>query len=223
MYQDLTKQANWLQCLTSHQLEGLTKHTNKAIFANNDLIIKQNSRSAQILLLTEGIAKMHMETRKGKYIIVKLCKGGNFLGIDEILNNKTNFCSYSAVTPVSVYYIDLRYFLQLLEDNHDFAKKIMIYLTEENHFLISRLAALTYKQLPGKLADILLYFSQEIFKNNSFNLPISRQELAEFSGTTKESLIRTLTEFKNDKLITVQGKNITIVSQQIIETLSKLG
>jgi len=99
----------------------------------------------------------------------------------------------------------------------------MIYLTEENHFLISRLAALTYKQLPGKLADILLYFSQEIFKNNSFNLPISRQELAEFSGTTKESLIRTLTEFKNDKLITVQGKNITIVSQQIIETLSKLG
>jgi len=223
MYQDLTKQANWLQCLTSHQLEGLTKHTNKAIFANNDLIIKQNSRSAQILLLTEGIAKMHMETRKGKYIIVKLCKGGNFLGIDEILNNKTNFCAYSAVTPVSVYYIDLRYFLQLLEDNHDFAKKIMIYLTEENHFLISRLAALTYKQLPGKLADILLYFSQEIFKNNSFNLPISRQELAEFSGTTKESLIRTLTEFKNDKLITVQGKNITIVSQQIIETLSKLG
>jgi len=69
MYQDLTKQANWLQCLTSHQLEGLTKHTNKAIFANNDLIIKQNSRSAQILLLTEGIAKMHMETRKGNILL----------------------------------------------------------------------------------------------------------------------------------------------------------
>ncbi len=223
MFQHLTNKAYWLQCLTPRQLEELKNHTSQAFFANNDILVKQSSRTSHVLLLTEGIAKMHMETRRGKSIIIKLCKAGSFLGIDRLINSDTFSCSFSGVTPTAVYYIDYTFFQKLLSENQNFAKEIMHYIADENHYLVSRLAALTYKQLPGKLADILLYFSQVIYNSNTFSLPLSRQELAEFAGTTKESLIRTLTEFKNDKLINVQGKNITIVSQQIIETLSKLG
>ncbi|MGC9342824.1 MAG: helix-turn-helix domain-containing protein [Bacteroidales bacterium] len=54
-------------------------------------------------------------------------------------------------------------------------------------------------------------------------LPFTRKELAEFSGTTKESFIRTLTEFKNDKIIEIDGASISIKSMDIIRTLSNLG
>ncbi|HUX54861.1 MAG TPA: Crp/Fnr family transcriptional regulator [Williamwhitmania sp.] len=223
MFQNLLENSSWIQCLTPQQLQELKSHTSQVSFDNNDILVKQNSHTSSILLLVEGIAKMHLETRKGKHIIVKLCKAGCFLGIDNLINSNTFSCSFSGITPTTVIYIDYPFFQRLLSENPTFAKEIMHTISDENRFLISRLAALSYKQLPGKLADILLYFSQVIYNSNTFCLPLSRQELAEFAGTTKESLIRTLTEFKNDKLITVQGKNITINSQPIIETLSKLG
>ena len=51
----------------------------------------------------------------------------------------------------------------------------------------------------------------------------ARRELAELAGTTKESFIRTLTEFKNDKIIYLDGSRVEILSMDIVKTLSELG
>jgi len=68
-----------------------------------------------------------------------------------------------------------------------------------------------------------LYFSENIYQSETFLFPLTRRELAEFAGTTKESFIRTLTEFKNDKIIDLDGSKVTIRSMKIIKTLSELG
>jgi len=68
-----------------------------------------------------------------------------------------------------------------------------------------------------------LYFAEKIYHNSSFVLPLTRRELAELAGTTKESFIRTLTEFKNDKIIELDGSSVEIKSLKIIKTLSDLG
>ncbi len=81
----------------------------------------------------------------------------------------------------------------------------------------------TQKQLPGKIADVLLYFSKEIYQSNKFTLPLTRRELAQFAGTTKESFIRTLTEFRNDKIIMLNGSEVEIISLDISNTLSEFG
>ena len=81
----------------------------------------------------------------------------------------------------------------------------------------------SHKQLPGRIADVILYFSEIIFKSHVFEFPFTRRELAELAGTTKESFIRTLAEFKNDKIIELEGSKVTINSMKIIKTLSDLG
>ena len=70
---------------------------------------------------------------------------------------------------------------------------------------------------------MLLFFSENIYKSQSFTLPLSRRELAELTGTTKESMIRTLAEFRHDKIIKIDGKEVEIISPNIIRTLSRLG
>jgi CRP-like cAMP-binding protein len=70
---------------------------------------------------------------------------------------------------------------------------------------------------------VLLYFAEKIFHSTSYTLPLTRRELAELAGTTKESFIRTLTEFKNDKIIDLDGSIVEIKSMKIIKTLSELG
>jgi CRP-like cAMP-binding protein len=90
-------------------------------------------------------------------------------------------------------------------------------------FIFERLISQSHKQLPGRIADVLLYFSEDIYKSNTFNFPFTRKELAELAGTTKESFIRTLTEFKNDKIINIEGSQVEIVSLENVKMLSKLG
>jgi CRP-like cAMP-binding protein len=81
----------------------------------------------------------------------------------------------------------------------------------------------SHKQLPGRIADVILYFSGVIYKSEEFDFPFTRRELAELAGTTKESFIRTLAEFKNDKIIDLEGSRVKINSLRIINTLSELG
>lgn len=83
--------------------------------------------------------------------------------------------------------------------------------------------SLSHKQLPGRIADVLLYFSEVIYGSEKFTFPFTRRELAELAGTTKESFIRTITEFKNDKIINLDGATVDIVAMKIVRTLSELG
>ena len=90
-------------------------------------------------------------------------------------------------------------------------------------FIFERLIGQSQKQLPGRIADVILYFSDTIFQKEEFEFPFTRRELAELAGTTKESFIRTLSEFKNDKIISLEGSRVSINSMKIIRTLSELG
>ncbi len=93
----------------------------------------------------------------------------------------------------------------------------------EGLFIFERLMSQAHKQLPGRVADVILYFARDVFKDTTFSIPFTRKELADLAGTTKESFIRTLTEFRNDKIIEITGSRITIKSMDIIKTLSELG
>ncbi|UCG26677.1 MAG: winged helix-turn-helix domain-containing protein, partial [Bacteroidales bacterium] len=87
----------------------------------------------------------------------------------------------------------------------------------------NRLMTQSHKQLPGRIADVILYFSEQIYHDRKFEFPLTRQELAELAGTTKESFIRTINEFKHDRIILLEGREVEIISMDIVKILSELG
>ena len=111
----------------------------------------------------------------------------------------------------------------LIIGNGKYAFEIMKLVSRGGLFIFERLMSQSLKQLPGRIADVLLYFSTHIYNNTVFEFPLTRRELAELAGTTKESFIRTLSEFKNDKIINLDGTSVEIVSMDIVKTLSQLG
>ncbi len=104
-----------------------------------------------------------------------------------------------------------------------FSLSIINLMGKEILDISKKLVTFSMKQLPGRVADLLRYFSEEVFKSNEFTVSLTRQEMAELIGTTKESLIRTLNEFKNDRIIDLDGKNIKILSNDLIKVLSEIG
>ena len=120
-------------------------------------------------------------------------------------------------------FVDKNVLLKVIRENGKYASFFLDQLAKSGLHIFDKLINLTRKQLPGRIAEIILYFSTEIFESEKFEFPLTRQELAELASTTKESLIRTLSEFKHDKIIEISGKKIEIKSMKIIRILSEMG
>jgi CRP-like cAMP-binding protein len=113
--------------------------------------------------------------------------------------------------------MDVSVIRKLIRGKWRFCQPIAKQTSQEGLNTITKLMSQFQKQLPGRVAEMLLFFSEKIYNSQTFNLPFSRRELAEFTGTTKESMIRTLSEFRHDKIIKLDGKRVEIISPEIIQ------
>lgn len=209
--------------LTPEQKELLLASVNVVSFNRKDTIIKQNSVSTHIYYIVDGIIKISREQRKGKNLVLKLDTSGNFVGLISLLGGDTYNFTLTAIENTTIAQIPVSTIKNLIQQNNRFSLEVSQLISKHSIFLINRLSGLLYKQLPGRVADLILYFSEEIYCNQEFTFPVNRSELAELCGTTKESLIRTLSEFNHDRIIEMNRSKIRIISHDILKTLSKLG
>lgn len=192
-------------------------------FLKRGLIAKQDNQIIDIPIVFSGLVKLSKEVRRDKNMIIRVVKPGSFIGLAAAFDTERFEYSTIALENTSVYFVNIETLKQVMSENSAFNLEIIKQISRDSVMNTNRLTSLLHKQLPGRVADIILYFSEEIYEKQSFSLPLTRQELAELAGTTKESLIRTLSEFKHDKIIDTQRNQIIINSIDIINTLSRLG
>ncbi len=209
--------------LTEDEIDQVTRNSNVVKFERREIIFRQNTRTSHMMFVRSGLVKIYKEGRNNKYIILKISTPGEYLGLMSIYGSEMHQYSASAIIQSEICFVDSIVFNNLIKNNGDFAVKLINTLSASGLFIFERLMSQSHKQLPGRIADVILYFSEQIFKSNDLEFPFTRRELAELAGTTKESFIRTLAEFKNDKIINLEGSRVIINSMKIIKTLSELG
>lgn len=209
--------------LSDIEIQSVIDNSNSVNFNKKEILFRQNTRTSHIMFIKSGMVKIFKEGRNGKFIILKVAMPGDFLGLLSIYGGDTHHYSSSAIQPSEICFVDINVFNKILYSNGEFAAKIINHISNDGLFIFNRLMSQSHKQLPGRIADVILYFSEAIFKNTEFEFPFTRRELAELAGTTKESFIRTLAEFKHDKIIDLDGSVVKINSLKIVKTLSELG
>jgi CRP/FNR family transcriptional regulator, polysaccharide utilization system transcription regulator len=201
----------------------IDESSNVVSYYDGDVIFKQGTRTSDVMFIKEGLVKIYKEGRSDKLIILKLAKAGCFIGLLSIFGDDMHQYNASSVGNSEVIYIDTESFNDIIKKNGTFAMHLLNQVSLDGLYIFEKLMSQYHKQLPGRIADVLLFFSEIIYQNSVFSFPLTRRELAEFAGTTKESFIRTLTEFKNDRIINLEGKDVEILSMDIVKTLSRLG
>ncbi len=214
---------SFFSLLTEEQAEQVVLNSNVVVYNKKATIFMQNTRTSHVMFVKSGLVKVSKEGKSGRSIFLKVVKPNSFLGLISVFGQDTHQFSASAIESSEVLFIDISVFKQIIKDNGAFAIRVINMISLEGLFIFDRLLGQAQKQLPGRIADVLLYFSEEIYGSSSFSFPVTRRELAELAGTTKESFIRTLTEFKNDKIIELEGSDVNIVSMKIVKTLSNIG
>jgi len=87
----------------------------------------------------------------------------------------------------------------------------------------NRLINLTQKQMPGRMADVLIYLAEEIFENRKFEMFLSRNDMAELSGMSKDNVGRVLNSFKSEGLIEISDNVIEILNIDSLQVVSRIG
>ncbi len=211
------------ELLSEAEVERMYANSNSVKFKNKEVIIRQGTPVSHIMYIKSGYAKIFKEGRNNNFIILRIEREGNFLGLLSVFGNELHKYSVSSIGDSEVGFVDIQVFKEVLQNNGQYAYKIISALSNYGLFIFDRLMSQSHKQLPGRIADVLLYFSEEIYQSETFSFPFTRKELAELAGTTKESFIRTLTEFKNDKIIKLEGSEVEIISMDNVKMLSRLG
>jgi len=209
--------------LTDPELEFLVEEKKQIIYNKGETIIKQNTASTYVICMNEGLGKIYVESENGKNVIVRIAKPGDFITGGGLFNGSVQHFSISAITKVKCCLIDSAKLTRLFSENSDFAVTLLRNHTKQSNYLLTKLVNHTQKYMPGRVADTLLYLQSEIYNSDTYNVPLTRQELAEMSNMTKESFVRILHQFKDSKIISVKGDTIKILDESSLRSISRNG
>lgn len=209
--------------LTKEQLQRVEENQVTVKYKKGEVIAKQGAFTTHVIFICEGLGKVFYEDHNER-LILRIAAAGSLIGLTSIGKN-TNTFQYTASAYVDTVarLIDLKFFRQLIEENGQFATAILDILSEIAIQKNERFFCLTHRQSYGKLADLLLCLSGNIFKDTQFDLPLTRKELAELAGMSTESVIRTIKKFQDDKLIITKGKKFEIIDPDGLLRICELG
>ena len=214
---------NILKSLDYKELDFLVDGKQQILYKPGETIIKQNTSSTYVVCIREGLAKVYVEGVKGKSLIVRLIGKHDFVTGGDLFNGNVQQFTISAVTPVTCCLISASKLSQLFSENNRFAVELLRHHTKQNNNLLNKLVILTQKYMPGRVADTLLSLKNDVFCTNPFTVPLTRQDMAEMSNMTKESLVRILQQFKSSGLIKTQGNTIEILNESGLQEISRNG
>ncbi|MDZ7741924.1 MAG: Crp/Fnr family transcriptional regulator [Bacteroidota bacterium] len=208
--------------LTSAELQKVNAHRYEIEYYGGEIIFKQNSPATHVLSFTQGLAKINLEHNE-KRLILGIIKPGTFIAGPGMHIDKRHHYSIVAMTDSKVCAIDQSAFIDVLRSNREF----MTHYIEEINIaylnLLNRIGNQAYKQVKGKVADAILYLSENIFNNTFFRIPISTREIAELSGVSHESAARTLKEFSLEKIISFNRQEMKIINLRQLKEISRVG
>lgn len=192
-------------------------------FDAGENIVKQGTTASHMISLTNGMAKLFLEGIDKKNLILDIISPWRLFGGPGLFTDMRYHYSVTAITDCSACFIPAENVRQVIRSNPDFAEGIIKHCNKNSATNFERLISLTQKQMPGRLADTLLYLSQKVFNSLSFTLTLTRLEIGEMSNMTKESTTRILKEFEAENIISVNGKSIEIIDLNRLKEISFRG
>lgn len=209
--------------LTDEERETIRQNEIRINYKKGENITKQGSFASHIVFLESGLVKVFLEGNS-KDLILKIIPPQHLIGLPSIYDgNNTFLYSASAYIDSEVRLIDINIFKNLLRSNSKFAAKVINILNENTAQIYGRFYCLTRKQSHGRVADILLCLSQRVYKRKDFTLELTRNDLADLTGLSPESVSRILKDFVEEEIIKVSGKKFEVFDFDKLEKISRTG
>ena len=189
-------------------------------FSQGSTIYQEGTYSHKIYLILKGVVKCHTMDEDGKELITSLYRADDFLGFTSFIDNIPYQEYATAIEKVELAGISKENVKQVLEKNHNISLELMELLTGNIKDIKQQLLQMAYSSVRKKTAQTLLQFAELMNKKTEDPIKISRNDLASVAGIATESLIRTLSGFKKEGLIDIEGRNIRIKELKALQYIN---
>ena len=205
-------------------LEDLAKLSNDRKTKNykkKESVFSEDSYPNGIYFINKGKVKTFKTNTDGKEFITGLHKEGDFIGYLALLEESKYNESAAVLEDSEICLISKDDFFTLIYKNSEVSKKFIKMLSDNLAEKEEALLKLAYNSVRKRVAEALITLKNRYQKDDdkNFSMSISREDLSNMAGTSPETAIRTLSDFKEEKLIEIHGGNITILNS---DKLSKL-
>ena len=189
------------------------EHYNK-----KQVLYTEGKRPRYLYYLESGKVKAYKNHEDGKEYITDLFSAGDFIGYTALIEDKNYDDNATILEDADIMQIPREDFLQMMYNDMNIAYKFIHIITKNVKEKEERLLNLAYSSLRKRVARALVDISSKFnIQNNP--IEISRDDIAQYVGTATESLIRTLSDFKEEKLIEIKSGKITIANLEKLKNL----
>jgi CRP/FNR family transcriptional regulator len=192
-------------------------------FRQGETIIKEGTRIRDFTYLKSGLVKLFRTDGSGKEQIISIAKPMDYVSLLSVFSDKKYNYSVTALEDSVTCNLKLDDVNRIISENGTLALNLLSKMSRVTDKLILDSLQIRVKHLRGRVAFLLLYFSQEVYSSLEFDLPLTRKEMAEYVGMTTENVIRTLSEFRKDGILKIYGKTIHIVNLESLKSIAEFG
>jgi CheY-like chemotaxis protein len=178
----------------------------------------EGKRPRFLFYLVNGKVKIFKTHEDGKEYITDLFSPGDFIGYTALIEDKNYDDNATVLEDAEIMQIPKEDFLQMIYSDINIANKFIHIVTQNVKQKEERLINLAYSSLRKRVAKALVEVSSK-FKVQNSPLEISRDDVAQYIGTATESLIRTLSDFKDEKLIEIKSGKIIVTNNEKLKNL----
>ena len=213
-----------LQFISQEEFKKIDETSIFLQFKKGETILKQGHQHTHIVFLQSGIVKFsYSQENSDKNTILTLVTAPKILGGANLFFKDNNLFSIVAVEDCEVYMLDANVLYQLMRDNGNFAINLFMLASDMFKKSIYNFISVATKQKEGRIADVVIYLVEEIYRANSFKLSLTRRELAEYACCSVENVIMTLSKWQNEGIVSSSGKNFEIMDMDKLKHISKVG
>jgi CRP-like cAMP-binding protein len=209
--------------LSKDEIRLVDENRYEATFKPGEIILKQGSPASNAVFLASGMAKVYIEGLDNKSFILNIALPTQLIIGPGVHVHARHSFSVSALTVVQACFISFDIINQLIRQNVEFANGMIEDLSVKSYADHNKLISLTQKKMPGRLAEAILFFSDEVYKSDVFDIILSRQEIGDMTNMAKESVVRILKELENSGVIRSDCSKITILDKEKLRVISERG
>lgn len=208
--------------LPREELENLTYEKGCNFLRRGNVIYQENNRLNGFYCVSKGVVKIYKTGLEGKEQIIRFAKAGNIFGYRSVLSGELACSSAKVIEDSVVCFIPATTLFRLLKKHPQFGIDMLQLTCRELDDANTQILEIAQKTVRERLAEVLLLLKDTfgLTEEGFLNIQLTREEIANMVGTATESVIRLLSEFKQDKLIELSGKKIKLAN---IQKLMRIG
>jgi CRP-like cAMP-binding protein len=194
------------------------------IYKKGSVVYREGSRLTGFYCITRGILKIYKTGIDGKEQIIRFVKKGDIIAFRSLLSQELACTTAKVIDDAVLCHIPYHTLLYLLQNNWKFSHWMIQILCRELREANDYITDIAQKTVRERLAEVLLLLkdSFDVDDSNTLQISLTREELANMVGTATESVIRLLSEFKQDGLIDLKGRRIKFLDVASLRRLASI-